>query len=209
MLERTFRSTYGLEMKDLFVSEDLALGTYRRTVSSLIPSMTRVAWIFKKDEIVRENPGMTRKKFLYNLSRSSYEKDWGDQYHKPGLGAHITAFLFRIIPKQGPFKAFAYRTPTPEVESLFMASFDVTVDHYRILLADAGTGRLRLPNENFDIGAPTTPGKYEGADRTYEKWVNKLADRQFAGVSTEVRENILTFYRDPTPSCSNQEETAK
>jgi len=204
VLERAFRSTYGLEMKDLFVSEDLALGTYRRTVSSLIPSMTRVAWLVKKDQIVRENPGMTRKKFLYNLSRSSYEKDWGDQYHKPGLGAHIAAFLFRIMPKRGPFRAFAYRPPTPEVESLFMASFNATVDRYRVLLSDTGAGRLNLLNENFDIGAPTAPGKYEGADRTYEKWVGKLADREFAGVPAEARENILAFYRDPKPPFSTK-----
>jgi len=42
LLERAFRETYGLEMKDLFLSEDLAIGTYRHAVAGTIPDVTRV-----------------------------------------------------------------------------------------------------------------------------------------------------------------------
>ena len=39
----------------------------------------------KKDKLTKDTPGLTRRKFLYNISRSSYEKDWGTQYQRPGV----------------------------------------------------------------------------------------------------------------------------
>ncbi len=169
LLERAFQDTYGIEMKDVFGNLTLALGTYRRTVGSIIPGMTRVAWNLKKDELQKEIPGITRKKFLYNLSRSSYEKEWGTEYHKPGCGTKFLTFVFRIIPKSGPFKALQIRTPTPEVEKLFMASFNATVDRYRALLANVDAGPPELPNENLDVGGPDIAGKYKGTDEAYAK----------------------------------------
>jgi len=118
--------------------------------------MTRVAWSLKKGEIKKEIPGITRKKFLYNLSRASYEKEWGTEYHKPGYGTKFLTFLFRIIPTSGPFRALKIRTPTPEVEKMFMASFNATVDAYRALIANVGTDHLELPNDNFDVVAPAS-----------------------------------------------------
>ena len=56
MLERAFRDTYGLELKDVFGDIDLAIGTYRRAVSQIIPDVTRVAWREKRDEILRRRP---------------------------------------------------------------------------------------------------------------------------------------------------------
>jgi len=43
-LERAFRATYGIEMSDFFLSEDLAIATYRHAVGTTIPEMTKVAW---------------------------------------------------------------------------------------------------------------------------------------------------------------------
>ncbi|MFN0172713.1 MAG: zinc dependent phospholipase C family protein [Bryobacteraceae bacterium] len=197
VLERAFLDTYGIEIKDIFRNLDLALGTYRYSVGSIIPGMTRVAWQLKKDAVIKEVPGITRKKFLYNLSRASYEKEWGSEYHKPGIRTRLVTWLVRILPKSGPFKALPFRMPTPEVERMFMASFNATVDRYRALLANVDAGRLELPNENFDVGEPTIAGRYKGADEAYSKLVGKLADRQFAGVSAELRSNILVFHRNP------------
>ncbi len=102
LLERAFLDTYGMEMKDVLGSVTLALGTYRYAVGSIVPGMTKVAWKLKQDQLKKEIPGVTRKKFLYNLSRSSYEKEWGTEYRKPGLGTRILAFLFRWLPGVGP-----------------------------------------------------------------------------------------------------------
>src|ERR1700722_4497428 len=121
LLERAFEDTYGLKTKDVFGNLDLALGSFRYSVGSIIPGMTKVAWQLKKDTVVKEIPGITKKKFLYNLSRSSYEKEWGVKYKRPGIGTRLLSWLLRVMPKIGPFKSLAFRAPTPEVEKMFMA----------------------------------------------------------------------------------------
>jgi len=211
VLERAFLNTYGIEMKDVFGNVTLALGSYRYAVRSIIPGMTRVAWSLKQAQLKKEIPGITRKKFLYNLSRSSYEKEWGGEYHKPGFGTKLLTFFFRILPATGPFSALQIRAPTPEVEKLFMASFNAAVDRYKVTLANVAAGGPTLPNENFDLGLPPQAGKYKGADEAYAKLVGKLAEKQFAGMSTDLRQNILEFYRDSNPPIrarSTEKETA-
>jgi hypothetical protein len=107
-----------------------------------------------------------------------------------------------LVPKSGPFKSLAFRTPTPEVEKLFMASFNATIDSYRILLANVDAGGLAIPNENFDMGRPTLAGEYLGVDVTYDKLLGKLADHNFAATSPGLRNNILSYYKDRKPPTS-------
>jgi len=183
----------------VFGSVTLAIGSYRFAIRSILPGMTRVAWKLKQEQLKKEIPGVTRKKFLYNLSRSSYEKEWGKEYHKPGLGTRILAFLFRFLPGGGPFTALRIRTPTPEVEKMFMASFNATVDRYKAMLADIDAPGKELANENFDAGGATIFGKYKGTDEAYAKLLGKLADHQFAGMQPDLRENILAYYKDLKP----------
>jgi hypothetical protein len=199
LMERAFQDTYGIPLKDVFGTLDLALGTFRYSVGSILPGMTRVAWELKKDEFIQEIPGITKKKFLYNLSRSSYEKEWGKQYRRPGTGARFVAWILRIVPKFGPLKALEIRTPTPEVEKMFMGSFNATVDRYRALLTDQDDGHAQLENENFDVGAPTPAGKYAGTDHAYDTLLGKLADGKFTGVSEALKADILGYYKDRKP----------
>ena len=67
----------------------------------MLPALTKVAWQIRQQEIRKEVPGMTRKQFLYNLSRSSYEKDWGAAPERPGIRSRVLAVVFRIMPKSG------------------------------------------------------------------------------------------------------------
>lgn len=127
----------------------------------------------------------------------------------PGWGTRILAFFFRWLPGTGPFSALKVRTPTPEVEKLFMASFNATVDRYKVLLANVDAGAPELANENFDAGGATIAGKYKGTDEAYAKLLDKLADRKFAGMQPDLRQNILAYYKDPKltlPARSNRKE---
>jgi hypothetical protein len=196
LLERAFLKTYNLELKDQFVSLDLAIGTFRRAVSGLIPEMTKVAWEMKKDEIVKAQPGMTREKFLYSMSRADYEKEFGKDYGKPGFGTKLLAGFVRILPKVGPLKALAFKPPTPEAERLFIESFNTTLVRYRALLAQARTGKLDLPNTDFDTGRPVHAGEYKLADDTYGELLEKLAKHHFENASPELRRDLLAFYSD-------------
>jgi hypothetical protein len=202
VLERAFRDTYGMDLKDIFLNVDLALGSFRYSVSSVIPGMTRVAWQLKKDTFVREIPGVTKKKFLFNLSRSNYEREWGTEYHRPGIRTRLVTTMMEVIPKSGPFKSLAFRAPTPEVEKMFMASFNTTLDGYRALLANADAAGFTLPNVNFDLGTLASAGQYAGADLCYDKLLDKLASRHFADITPALRTDMLSYYAGRKPPTS-------
>jgi hypothetical protein len=193
VLERAFLRTYSLEISSVFFRVDLAIGSYRHAVSTVIPRMTKVAWQLKKNEIRNSHPTETKAKFVYNISRSGYRKDWGDVYEKPGFGAQLTAFFLSIVPKVGPLSGLAFHPPTPAVEQLYMSSFNATLDHYRVLLLAERVHQLQLPNENLDIGVPTVPATYRLADETYAKLLNKTSGKH---VPDSLRRDLLSYYAD-------------
>jgi hypothetical protein len=198
LLERAFRETYGLELKSVLLDEDKTLTSYRHAVSNLFPKATRIAWHLKKDDIQDDLPGMTKRQFLYNLKRSNFEKEWGKDYKKPSAGEKFLAFLYLLLPKWGRLRVLQFRTPTPETERFFEASFNETLSHYRRLLRDQKDGNLKLPNDNFDVGADTGPGKYKMNDGAHAELVSRLADQKFAGVSPALLAELGNFYSDPT-----------
>jgi hypothetical protein len=97
LLERAFQETYGLPLKAVLSDEDKVLNSYRRAVSNQIPKATRIAWTLKKDSIQKDMPGITKRKFLFNLSRASYEKKWGKNYEQPTFGDKFLAFLYKRL----------------------------------------------------------------------------------------------------------------
>ena len=197
LLERAFQETYGLPLKAVLSDEDKVLNSYRRAVSNQIPKATRIAWTLKKDSIQKDIPGITKRKFLFNLSRASYEKKWGKNYQQPTLGEKFLAFLYKLIPKIGPLRVLQFRTPTPETEKLFEQSFNTTLDRYRALLSDEGAGHLELINDNFDTGGITGPGKYRMNDEAHAKLLDGLAKQDFSGAPLELHAEMLEFYGHP------------
>ncbi len=197
LLEQAFQETYGLDLKSVLSNEDKVLGSYRYDVSQLLPKATRIAWSLKKDQIMKDQPGITKRKFLYNLSRASYQKNWGKAYQPPSFGERVLAFLVRILPKIGPLRVLQLRTPTPEAERMFEASFDSSLQRYRNLLDQQATGHLDLPNDNFDTGGVTGPGKYRLYDETQAELLNALAKQNFTGASPELQTELLQFFGQP------------
>ena len=193
VLERAFARTYSLEMSSVFGSVDLALGTYRHAVSTVIPRMTKVAWHLKKDEIQHSDPSETKTKYIYNISNSGYRKDWGDIYEKPGFGARLKAFFLRLMPKVGPFSGLAFHPPTPEVERLYMNSFNETLERYRALLPARAEDHLQLPNDNLDTGSITGAANYRLTDETYAKLLQKTNGKP---ISSALRQDFLSYYAD-------------
>jgi hypothetical protein len=197
LLERAFRETYGLELKSVLTDEDKVIGSYRRAVSKQIPEATRIAWTLKKDDILKDEPSLTKRKFLYNLSRASYEKNWGKEYQKPTVFERFLAFLAKLFPKVGPLKVLKLRTPTPETERKFEASFNAALDRYKLLLTQTRTGTPDIPNDNFDTGTVTPPGVYFMNDDVHAELIEKLAKQNFAGITPDLRAELLQYYSDP------------
>jgi hypothetical protein len=196
LLERVFPVVYGVDLKDVLTHEDLAIGSYRYSVSQLIPQMTQVALQTHKKDLMRETPNFAKRKFLYRLSRSDYEKEWGKDYVKPGLGTRILSTLLRYMPKIGLFKGLAFNSPTAQTEDLYIKSINTTIDQYRAFLEQVRTDSLSLPNCDFDTGNETKPAEYSLTDETYAKLLGQLSDRKFDLTTAELRQNILHFYSD-------------
>jgi hypothetical protein len=76
LLKRVFPVVYGVELDDVLPHVDLAIGSYRYSVSELIPLMTKVALRTHKKDMMQETPSLAKEKFLYRLSRSDYEREW-------------------------------------------------------------------------------------------------------------------------------------
>jgi hypothetical protein len=206
LLERVFPVVYGVQLKDVLPREDLAIGSYRYSVSRLIPEMTRVALQTHKKDLMRETPNFAKQKFLYRLSRSNYEKEWGKDYVKPGLGTRILSTLLRFTPRIGPFKGLGFKSPTPQTEDLYIKSINTTVDQYRAFLQEVGADSLVLPNYDLDGGNPTKEGEYSLTDETYAKLLGQLAKSKFGHTTPELRDNILQFYSDVSASIPTKDD---
>jgi len=209
LLERVFPVVYGVELKDVLTHEDLAVGSYRFAVSRLIPQMTQVALQTHKKELIRETPDFAKKKFLYRLSRSDYEKQWGKDYTKPGAGTRILSTLLRYMPRIGPFKGLAFKTPTPQTEDLYFKSINTTVDQYRGFLEAVRSDTLVLPNCDLDSGNVTKAAEYSLTDDTYATLLAQLSERKFDRTSAELRDNIMEFYSDLSVAIETKKDQAR
>jgi hypothetical protein len=196
LLERAFPVVYGVELKDVLAHEDLAIGSYRFAVSRMIPQMTQIALRTHKKDMMKETPDFARKKFLYRLSRSEYEKEWGKDYTKPDFGTRLWSMILRYMPKIGPFKALAFNNPTAQTEDMYFKSINTTVDQYRVFLEEVRAGSLELPNRDLDSGKATTAAEYPLTDDTYAKLLTQLTGRKFDLTTPELRDDILHFYSD-------------
>jgi hypothetical protein len=196
LLERTFPIVYGLELRDVLTHEDLAIGSYRYAVSRMIPQMTQIALRTHEKDMMRETPDFAKQKFLYRLSRSDYEKQWGKDYNKPDFGTRVWSAILHYMPKIGPFRALAFNNPTPQTEDLYFKSIDTTIDQYHIYLEGVRGGSLEFANIDFDSGKESRAAEYSLTDETYATLLAQLAKRNFDLTSPGLRDNILSFYAD-------------
>ncbi len=197
LLQRTTLDVYGVPLKDAIAHEDLAIGTYRWAISRAIPKMTKVALAWRGQQMAREIPSFDRRKFLYRLSRADYEKAWGSQYKRPGVGSKILAILLKIVPHVGPFKGLTYKDPSPQTEQMYLRSVNQTVDQYREYLHEWRAGTLRLDDRDFDTGRETVRGEYPLTDETYADLVQQLARHHFDALTPSLKTNVLQFYSEP------------
>ncbi|HUI83794.1 MAG TPA: zinc dependent phospholipase C family protein [Candidatus Binatia bacterium] len=194
LLERAFQDTYGLKLTEVMPNEQLAINTYRRSISQIIPEMTKVALLVKGDQLKREIPDFNRQHFLYHMSKADYQKHWGGGYKQPGPGAHILAAIFKVVPKVGPLRAIDFREPTAKTEDMYFRSVDETIDRYHKALQQVRAGDLQAPEIDLDTGKPTRLGEYPLADATYRELLDELAGDNFLHIDDALRQNILSFY---------------
>lgn len=194
VLERAFLKTYGEDINDVFGNVDMTISTFRWAVRRLLPGLTRTAWVLKKDDIMKTRPGMTSRKFHYKIKRREYYQEFGKEREKPKFKEKVYAFFLQIVPKIGPFKILKFKDPGKDGEKLFIASFDSVLHNYSFYLAKLHNDHIELPDIDFDTGKPTALNEYILADQTYEQLIDHLQDKKFMGLSSPLKENILTFF---------------
>jgi len=204
LLERAFRETYALELDDVFGDVDLAINTYRRAASQIIPELTRVAWRDKRDEILAVMPNLREQDFVYSMSRQEYEAKYGTNYRKPGLLARFIVAIAKIVPKIGPFKPLAFEPLTPETARKVLASFEASRTQYRNSLVALRAGSLTLRDTDLDTGQRPAPGANPLADETYADLVAALAKRKVTAIAPELRRTLAQHYASPRPPASDR-----
>jgi hypothetical protein len=212
VLQKGFRDTYGLDLQDVFEDFNRAVESYRRNVSKTIPMATRVAWAQKRGDIQKSAPGMTHKRFVYEMKRSSYERNWGKQYDRPTVGDRILAFLLKLLPPIGPLKDLRFKMPTPPVEQLFMDSFERATKQYQGVLEKSQTEKLQLDGRNYDVGVITPAGTYRLDDNIHAYWLHQLAKKNFATTTPAIRAEMQRYYANldaPIATKKNKKEWAQ
>jgi len=220
LMERAFLETYGIPVTSLMKDEDLAIGSYRWAVSSLIPKMTKVALVSYHGEIEKEDPGFDHKKFVYRLRKTEFIQTYGHTYKGPGIGTRVLAFFISILPKVGPLKSLQIKVPDSTQQDLYIKSVNATVDKYNgyliamraqtsIVLAQPGVPPPDLPEIDLDTGHPSRLGEYQLADQTYAYLLNALlrataASNSAASASTQtaippaIHQDFAAFYATRT-----------
>ena len=209
LLERVFPVVYGMQLKDVVPHEDLSIGSFRYSVSTLIPHMTQVALRTHKKEIMKEVPNFQKQKFLYRLSRADYEKQWGKTYQRAGFGERLMAVLLKVLPKIGPLKALDFNIPTAKTEDLYFTSINATVDKYGSLLHEVQARSIKLPDDDLDSGKTTAAGEYTLADDSYTKLLSQLVEKKFDVTTVALQKNILGFYANASAPNETKKDPGK
>jgi hypothetical protein len=80
---------------------------------------------------------------------------------------------------------------------------------YRTSLAAVRAGSLKLANTDFDTGKRAQYGEYPLADKTYAELLERLCDRDTAGVSASLRTEINRFYRQAELTAARTDKDRK
>lgn len=196
VLEKAFYKTYDLHLNDVFPNLNRSVGSFRWAVKNFFPALTKAAWVTKKNEIRKSDPNATARNFRYKMNRANYNKEFGSERDKPGFFSHVFAGLIRILPKIGPLAPLKFKAPGPEVEKLYIASFDTVQAHF-IASIQKNPRVIILQDKDLDTGKNIEPGEYKITDATYCQWLMKLQEKKFASLDVYVQRDIARFFHDP------------
>ncbi|MEP6677203.1 MAG: zinc dependent phospholipase C family protein [Ferruginibacter sp.] len=193
LLERAFSKIYGMDINKLFNNLNVSIETFRWTVTSLFPVLTRAAWVTKKKDILKTNPTITSRNFRYKMNRSGYAQEFGKP--KPGILAYPLSWLIRVLPKVGPLASLKIKNPGAEAEKQFIKSFDTVINHCQLTMKFLSEKNVNFTNIDFDTGNNTSAGEYGLADKSYEKLLLRLNKQEFEHADPELEGNVISFFQ--------------
>lgn len=123
--------------------------------------------------------------------------------------SRIFVLVVEVLPKVGALRTLRFKPPTVQVQDLFIKGFDVTVARYESDLSKLRKQSLSLPEDNLDTGRPVQAGRYFLVDETYSQLLRDLSKHHFRTVTPELRQNILTFYKNLNAPIATKEHPGK
>ena len=133
---------------------------------------------------------------------------FGNKYRRPGVFARILGFLIKLVPF-GPTRILGYRNPTAQAEDNYFRSMNQAMDEYRKMLHEVKSGRLEIPNRNFDTGNFTRAGEYKLCDRSYAKLLHWVVKSHFQDINEGARANIVAFFAAGKPDSISDHDWKK
>jgi len=191
VLKRAFLKTYGLQLKEVFKNFNMAVETFRFSVKSVIPELTKDAWKVRKSAINKLNPLATEENYYYKMKRNDYKHEYNQKF---GLKSAFVSLIFGVLPKVGPLAIFKFKEPTDDGEKLYDRTFQTIVQNYGNALQKLSNGKNTFRNVDLDTGQPTARYEYELTDKTYNKVLKRLRKNNFQYVDDSLRKNIVAFY---------------
>jgi hypothetical protein len=203
LLEQAFYETYGLRLRSMMVDRRAAIGSYRRSVRSFLPSIAYAEVLLHKKNFPDDLPSEDFDKFQKRLADADFKNGWDKYRKKAGMRTHLLAFVIVIVPKIGPLSYLSIRGPNQQTEEKYVASVNRTLDRYEEVLGELARDpaadprvTMNLENRDLDTGAPVKPGAYALTDQTYAKLLDRLT-KLGDPVPGRLKEDIEAYYADP------------
>lgn len=211
VLERAFEATYGLKLGQVLFNVDASVTTFRFAVNQLIPVAARAVWHQQRREIRRLSPRSHRRDYLYRRNPRRFGQEFGTDYERPGFGTLVEAVLFRVLPKIGPFKPYAF-LPGPEGLQRFRRSFRNSLAQYSTLVHQQRPNTTAAPaplqNSNLDTGQPLAAGTYALADAARSRLLRELHQQYFEHLPAPLCRDLLRFFAAGMPPVIDEKKSA-
>ena len=216
LLEVAFFETYGLHLRNMGIDRRAAVGTYRRSVRSFIPSIARAEVLLHRKDFPPDVPDPEFDLYAKRVHEADADNGW-EHYRKGkfSLRTRLLAVVIFIIPKVGVISDLAIRGPQQQTEERYVESVDRSLERYEQVLgyltrnpkAEPGIA-MKLENRDLDTGEKVRPGGYRLTDQTYAQLLEKITVLG-APVPVTLKRDILNYYADPAaPITTKKHEDA-
>jgi hypothetical protein len=196
LLYSAFQETYGLRARGILGPARSALPTYRWAVTSLLPAFLDAQRVLLGGRLPTENDNQAREQLLFTISQSEYALTAPKSYSNPGVRAHMLAFVVLVIPKVGPLKVLATKSPTTETEDLFLRSLNHAIEVLRKLLTRFCTKpEFLLENLDLDTGHAMVPGESDMVEKVYAELTTRIVEQKNR-IPDDIRNYLLKHYFD-------------
>lgn len=204
LLEQAFFETYGLHLRSVMVNRRVAIGNYRWSVRSFLPSVAYAEVVLHKHSFPNDPPSPEFDQFQKRLADADFNNGWERYRKKAGIRTHLLAFVIVILPKVGVLSDLAIRGPSADTEEKYVASVNRTLARYENVLGKLARApeadpqiTMDLENRDLDTGYRVKPGAYSLTDATYAKLLDKLTCLP-GPIPAGLKEDVENYYADPS-----------